>query len=112
MNRFSTFRPASFSVWSASALVLVLLATAIATADPLPQANPTESSSDAITELSAVAQLGRKMFFDPSLSSSGKMSCATCHSPDAAYAPPNDLAVQFGGADMKHQGFRAVPLLP
>jgi cytochrome c peroxidase len=111
VKRFSTFRPTSFRVWSASALVMILLATTIATADPLPQATPAEGSSDAVTELSAVAQLGRKMFFDPSLSSSGKMSCATCHSPDAAYAPPNDLAVQFGGADMKHQGFRAVPSL-
>jgi cytochrome c peroxidase len=83
----------------------------VAIADPVPQASPTESSDDAAAELSAVAQLGRKMFFDPLLSSSGQLSCASCHSPTAAYGPPNDLAVQFGGPDMKRSGFRAVPSL-
>jgi cytochrome c peroxidase len=90
---------------------MILFAMPLAIADPAPQSAATDNGAEAVAELSAVAQLGRKMFFDPSLSSSGKMSCATCHSPDAAYAPPNDLAVQFGGADMKHQGFRAVPSL-
>ena len=89
----------------------VLLAMPVAIADPVPQASPIESGSDAIAELSAVAQLGRKMFFDPSLSSSGQLSCASCHSPAAAYGPPNDLAVQLGGPDMKHSGIRAVPSL-
>lgn len=61
--------------------------------------------------LSAAAALGKLLFFDPSLSASGKMSCATCHSPDSAYGPPNGLAVQPGGADMRRQGTRAVPSL-
>lgn len=61
--------------------------------------------------LSAAASLGKQIFFDPSLSASGKMSCATCHSPDHAYGPPNGLAVQAGGADMQRQGQRAVPSL-
>ncbi|WP_098494800.1 cytochrome-c peroxidase [Collimonas sp. PA-H2] len=65
--------------------------------------------------LSAAAQLGKQLFFDASLSTSGKMSCATCHSPDHAYGPPNGppngLAVQLGGADMRRQGTRAVPSL-
>ncbi|MFM0642655.1 cytochrome c peroxidase, partial [Paraburkholderia metrosideri] len=30
---------------------------------------------------SDAAALGKLMFFDPSLSASGKMSCASCHSP-------------------------------
>jgi cytochrome c peroxidase len=61
--------------------------------------------------LSAVALLGKKMFFDASLSGSGKLSCASCHSPANAYAPANALAVQMGGSDMKGQGLRAVPTL-
>lgn len=60
---------------------------------------------------SATAQLGRKIFFDVSLSGSGKMSCATCHSPQHAYGPPNDLAAQFGGRSLDVQGLRAVPSL-
>src|ERR1700728_4948465 len=55
--------------------------------------------------------LGQKIFFDPSLSRSGRMSCATCHSPAHAYGPPNGLAVQFGGPELKLQGMRAVPSL-
>lgn len=61
--------------------------------------------------LSAAAQLGKQLFFDASLSASGTMSCATCHSPDHAYGPPNGLAVQLGGAGMQRQGTRAVPSL-
>ncbi|PKV51504.1 cytochrome c peroxidase [Aquimarina sp. MAR_2010_214] len=30
--------------------------------------------------------LGQKLFFDPNLSKKGKMSCATCHIPEKAYA--------------------------
>lgn len=63
------------------------------------------------TALTAVAQLGRKMFFDASLSNSGRLACASCHSPQAAYGPPNDLAVQLGGPDMTRSGIRAVPSL-
>ena len=61
--------------------------------------------------LSAVAQLGRKLFSDPSLSASGKMSCDSCHSPDHAFGPPNELSVQLGGPDLSLQGMRAVPNL-
>jgi cytochrome c peroxidase len=67
--------------------------------------------ADRTVELSAVAQLGKKIFFDPSLSGSGKLACASCHSPDHAYAPPNNLAVQLGGPTLERQGLRAVPSL-
>ena len=55
--------------------------------------------------------LGRRLVADPSLSASGRMACATCHDPAHAFGPPNALAVQFGGADMKQPGLRAVPSL-
>ncbi|HEY4316875.1 MAG TPA: cytochrome c peroxidase [Herbaspirillum sp.] len=58
-----------------------------------------------------LTQLGRALFFDPSLSASGRQSCASCHSPDFAFGPPNDLSVQFGGRDMKRPGTRAAPSL-
>jgi cytochrome c peroxidase len=61
--------------------------------------------------LSPAARLGRKMFFDPSLSASGKMSCASCHNPGHAYAPANSLPAQIGGPGMTQQGDRAVPSL-
>lgn len=67
-----------------------------------PQPNPT---------LSPTAALGKLIFLDTSLSASGKVACSTCHSPDHAYGPPNALAVQLGGSDMRHPGTRAVPSL-
>jgi len=61
--------------------------------------------------LSPAAQVGQKMFFDKSLSGSGKISCSTCHDPDHAYAPANSFAVQPGGKFMTDFGTRAVPSL-
>ncbi|NEI70318.1 c-type cytochrome [Rhizobium lusitanum] len=61
--------------------------------------------------LSTVAQLGKRLFFDPSLSGDGQMSCATCHDPANHYAPANGLAVQLGGAHLDQPGIRAVPSL-
>lgn len=100
-----------FRLCSVAVLMLASLATPLVAADPATTSGPAEPSTDAVAELSAVAQLGRKMFFDPSLSSSGQMSCASCHSPEAAYGPPNGLAVQLGGVDMKRAGLRAAPSL-
>ncbi len=59
----------------------------------------------------ALAELGRLAFFDPSLSASGRVSCATCHSPTHAFGPPNDLAVQMAGPELKDAGLRATPSL-
>jgi len=59
----------------------------------------------------ALTALGRRMFVDPSLSASGKMSCSSCHSPLDAFGPPNALSVQLGGRDLQQSGMRAVPSL-
>ncbi|HTQ00263.1 MAG TPA: cytochrome c peroxidase [Casimicrobiaceae bacterium] len=62
--------------------------------------------------LTAAAALGEKAFFDPSLSVSGKMSCATCHSPATAHATGDpDVVVPPGGADLTTPGFRNAPSL-
>jgi cytochrome c peroxidase len=58
-----------------------------------------------------LAALGKKLFFDPSLSASGKISCATCHDPAFAYGPPNAMPLQPGGADLRQWGRRAAPSL-
>lgn len=64
-----------------------------------------------LVPLSAVAEIGKKIFYDQSLSASGKLSCASCHNPDNAHAPANGLAVQLGGMHLQAQGGRAVPSL-
>ncbi|SHN42962.1 Cytochrome c peroxidase [Duganella sacchari] len=83
-----------------SALMMVLIA-ATAQAVAVPVAAP----------LSAAAEIGKQMFFDKSLSGSGKLACANCHDPAFAHAPPNNLAVQLGGPKMRTAGVRAVPSL-
>jgi cytochrome c peroxidase len=55
--------------------------------------------------------LGRMLFFDPALSASGRMSCATCHDAAHGFAPANAVSVQFGGKDMQQPGLRNVPSL-
>jgi cytochrome c peroxidase len=61
--------------------------------------------------LSAVAQLGAKLFSDPGLSGSGRLSCANCHSPAHAYGPAASGPVMLGGPDLHTPGVRAVPSL-
>lgn len=95
--------------------------SATATSSSSPAASTTSSavapsttvpaSTVSTSKLSLVAQVGQKIFFDPALSGSGKMSCASCHDPNFAYGPPNDFSVQLGGTDLKTAGTRAVPSL-
>ena len=61
--------------------------------------------------LSAVATLGKQIFYDTSLSASGKQSCASCHSPKHSYGPQNNLSVQLGGPHLDQPGYRPPPSL-
>jgi cytochrome c peroxidase len=69
------------------------------------------NSFEKVPRVAAMSAVGRALFFDESLSASGKMACATCHDPRHAFGPPNDLAVQVGGSDGRQHGIRAVPSL-
>lgn len=71
----------------------------------------TLSGSGSSPASSELARLGRLMFFDPSLSASGRLACGTCHDRRYAYGPPPGKAVAVGGADMTRTGTRAVPSL-
>jgi cytochrome c peroxidase len=73
--------------------------------------NPIQLVRPPAAPLSAMAQLGREIFYDASLSSSGTLSCGSCHSADHAYGPPNDGPVMLGGPHGSRQGARAVPSL-
>src|SRR5579885_1833900 len=67
--------------------------------------------AQAYARAAALEALGRKLFFDPALSASGQMACATCHDPAHGFSPANDRPVQLGGKDMRQPGMRAVPSL-
>jgi cytochrome c peroxidase len=60
--------------------------------------------------LSLMAQVGQKAFFDQTLSGGKNMSCASCHSPQYAYGPPNSMSVQLG-SDPTQAGTRTPPSL-
>ncbi|MBS0379768.1 MAG: diacylglycerol kinase [Proteobacteria bacterium] len=65
--------------------------------------------------LTAKALAGQALFFDTSLSASGRQSCATCHVPNRAFTadPATDkgLPVPLGGRNMDLPGFRNTPSL-
>jgi len=73
------------------------------------------ATSTTQTTQSAAAVAGKAIFFDKSLSASGKQSCGTCHVPSRAYsgdpATDNGLPVPIGGANMDQVGFRNAPSL-
>jgi cytochrome c peroxidase len=69
------------------------------------------NSFDKTPSPAALTAIGRALFFDPKLSASGALACASCHDPAHAFASPKARAVQRGGADRGHPGVRAVPSL-
>ncbi len=58
---------------------------------------------------------GKAIFFDTSLSASGKQACGTCHVPSHAYTADSvtdhGLPVPLGGPNMDQTGFRNAPSL-
>jgi cytochrome c peroxidase len=101
--------------WYAPLFISTLLAAVGASAQPqaiaLADLQHPQNSAGATARAQALTQLGRDLFFEKALSSSGKMSCASCHDPDHAYTPANDRAVQLGGEKLDQPGNRAVPTL-
>ena len=49
----------------------------------------------------AKVKLGRKLFFDPILSSDGTVSCASCHQPEYGFASPEPMAIGLRGEKTK-----------
>jgi cytochrome c peroxidase len=90
-------------------LICWMLTAAAALANDVPER--ANVLTPKLKPLSPAAEIGRQMFFDARLSGSGKLSCASCHDPDHAHAPANNLAVQVGGPTMATLGARAVPSL-
>ncbi len=64
-----------------------------------------------IPSAQGMTAVGRALFFDPMLSASGTLACASCHDPARAFGPVNARAVQLGGTDGRQAGVRAVPSL-
>src|ERR1019366_9794906 len=48
-------------------------------------------------------ELGRNLFFDPRLSSNGKVSCATCHPPEHAFAGGEPPPLGVSGTPLRRR---------
>jgi cytochrome c peroxidase len=92
-------------------LLLVAPAPAVAEEEPALPWGPTPSAAEAYARAAAITALGQELFFDPGLSASGRVACATCHDPAHGFSAPNALPVQLGGPDLRRPGVRAVPSL-
>ena len=97
------FRPGLVTVFALGITALVTLA---ATHDAGAAGGATALARHEPVALSPDAAIGARAFTDPSLSASGKQSCASCHAPETAHAAPNALPVQPGGADLTLRGLR------
>ncbi|HVO87905.1 MAG TPA: cytochrome c peroxidase [Casimicrobiaceae bacterium] len=101
---------------AAAAMVLAAATTGSwATDAPTALVPPGESfyatSYEKTPSVAQLTQLGRRAFFDASLSASGRVSCASCHDPRYAYGPPGDGSTPFAGPDGRQRGYRATPSL-
>jgi len=74
-------------------------------AAPAPRAYGTRPS------VAQLAELGRAIFHDAGLSADGRMACATCHDPAAAFGPNARTPSPFADGDPAHAGTRAIPSL-
>jgi cytochrome c peroxidase len=93
-----------------SVLIIATLLSACSSTDGDTGVQPGNALRNA-TQLSPVASVGEKIFFDQSLSASGMQSCGTCHDPAAAHADSAGLTVPLGGPGMDVSGFRNTPTL-
>ncbi|KUZ71005.1 cytochrome-c peroxidase [Burkholderia ubonensis] len=95
----------------ASAQVVSAAQAAPSSAPAVAPASRPQTRAQVFEGVKQMTALGKQLFVDPSLSGSGKLACASCHSAEHAFGPPNALSVQLGGDDMRRPGFRAVPSL-
>jgi cytochrome c peroxidase len=75
----------------------------------------TSAPAPASPSAAAAAAAGKAIFFDATLSVSGRQSCGTCHVPSRAFtadpATDHGLPVPLGGPNMDQTGFRNAPSL-
>lgn len=88
---------------------------AVATLSSCGGGSSEDATAPAPSPQSLASAAGKAIFFDVSLSVSGKQSCGTCHVPGRAFtadpATDHGLPVALGGPNMDQTGFRNAPSL-
>jgi cytochrome c peroxidase len=74
----------------------------------LPRGFPTPAVPADNPMSTAKVTLGRRLFFEPKLSVTGKHSCASCHEPAKAYSDGRALAVGATGEALPHSAMSLV----
>ncbi len=98
--------------WAAAGVLALALLAACSSRPPAWQGAPyAPRASGTVPDAATLSALGRALFFDPLLSASGQVSCASCHDPRFAFGPPNARPVQLAGLDGRTPGLRAAPSL-
>ncbi|MDX8450768.1 cytochrome-c peroxidase [Mesorhizobium captivum] len=100
--------------WKSAAVATLASTITLWPADSLPAGSTRlgpMSRAEAFARAEALTALGRKMFFDPSLSASGRQACSSCHDPDHAFGQASTAPVEMGGTNLDQPGLRAVPSL-
>lgn len=102
--------------WIAPLLLGLLTALAVGCSrdpDPAPAGLAPAPPAAGVAATTELADLGRAVFFDTTLSSPAGQSCASCHSPSWAFATPRDRmnAGMAPGADPARFGMRNPPSL-
>jgi len=98
-------RSRALSVVGAGTAALLVSAAFAVAVTPSPRAFGDRPSVEQLTAL------GRAMFNDAGLSADGRLSCASCHDPAAAFGPNARTPNPFADADPAHAGTRAIPSL-
>lgn len=64
----------------------------------------TGDPSNRASRVGAAIELGRVLFFDPRLSASGRVACATCHRPDRGWADGEPVSTGLARGDRNAPG--------
>jgi cytochrome c peroxidase len=95
-----------------AALVVASLATTrCERSDTVANPHPAVLVRPRAAPLSAMAELGRAIFYDSTLSTSGTRSCASCHRPENAYASPVRSSSMLATTGDTGRIARAIPSL-
>src|SRR5207244_2099779 len=94
-------RRVSMTMWSLAVPAVLTIALSGCERQPV-QLRPSAATLTA---------LGRAIFFDTTLSASGRIACSSCHDPRHDWGPPDARAVQLAGQSGTTPGIRAVPSL-
>ncbi len=93
------------------AALVALLVSGAAAAVVVPSPAPAPRAFGDRPSVAQLTELGRAMFNDASLSAGGRLACATCHDPAAAFGPGARTPDPFADGDPAHAGTRAIPSL-